>query len=299
MITSQATMPTQTMIYQITHTTLYKYAATVPECFNTVRLQPRDLSHQRCVSHELSMAPLPPENSTRVDPWGNTIANFSIYQPHNSLKLTASSRVEVQKMPTLDPANSMPWETIATDDNRENLQVARFKTESKHIRRSSAFADYALISFTAGRPIVEAGIDLTQRIFTDFDFSPGVTTVSTPVEEVFANRKGVCQDFAHFQIACLRSIGLPARYVSGYVRTIPPPGKERLVGADASHAWISLYCGDMGWISFDPTNNSIPDTDHITLAWGRDYFDVCPIQGVFIGGGKTIMSVEVDVEPLE
>lgn len=289
----------ETTSYQITHTTLYRYAATVPECFNTVRLHPRDLPYQRCVSHELAMAPIPPESSTRVDPFGNRIGNFSIYQPHNSLKLTASSRVEVQPKPALDPANSPPWEAVANIDDALNLAAARFKTESKHIRCRASFADYARRSFTPARPIVEAAVDFTNRIFTDFKFSPGYTTVSTPVEEVFESRRGVCQDFAHFQIACLRSLGLPARYVSGYVRTIPPPGKERLVGADASHAWASLFCGDMGWVSFDPTNNSIPNTDHITLAWGRDYFDVCPIQGVFIGGGKTVMEVEVDVLPLD
>ena len=291
-------MTTTAMIYQITHTTLYKYAATVPECFNTVRLHPRDLPYQRCISHELAMAPMPPESFVRVDSFGNRVGNFSIYQPHNSLKLTASSRVEVQSVPAVDPLSSAPWESVANLCDTSNLAAARFKTESKHIRRGENFADYARESFTPARPIVEAGIDLTRRIFTDFKFSPGATTVSTPVEEVFENRRGVCQDFAHFQIACLRSLGLPARYVSGYVRTIPPPGKERLVGADASHAWVSLFCGDVGWVSFDPTNNSIPSTDHIILAWGRDYFDVCPIQGVFIGGGKTVMKVEVDVMPL-
>ena len=232
-------MPTtKTMTYQITHTTLYRYAATVPECFNTVRLHPRDLQYQRCVSHELAMSPIPPESSTRVDPFGNRIGNFSIYQPHNSLKLTASSRVEVQPKPAVNPTNSPPWETIANFDEASDLAAARFKTESKHIRCSDAFANYARESFTPSRPIVEACADLTNRIFTDFNFSPGFTTVSTPVEEVFEKRRGVCQDFAHFQIACLRSLGLPARYVSGYVRTIPPPGKARLVGADASHAWI-------------------------------------------------------------
>jgi len=299
MISNQSNTSAKVQTYQITHTTLYRYAATVPECFNTVRLHPRDLSYQRCTSHELSMSPLPPDSATRVDSWGNITGSFSIYQPHNSLKLTASSRVEVQPKPPVAPAASVPWETVANLDESTNLEEARFKTESKHIRRSSALADYAIQSFSPGRPIIEAGIDLTQRIFTDFEFKPGATTVSTPVEEVFKNRKGVCQDFAHLEIACLRSIGLPARYVSGYVRTIPPPGKERLVGADASHAWCSLYCGAEGWVSFDPTNNSIPDTDHITLAWGRDYFDVCPIQGVFTGGGKTMMKVEVDVLPLD
>lgn len=299
MMTSSATTPAKSMTYQITHTTHYKYAATVPECFNTVRLQPRDLNYQRCLSFEMAVSPMPPDSHSRVDPWGNAVGNFSIYQPHNSLKLTASSRVEVQSRPPRNPLESPAWEAVANFNRPAHLVESRFLAASKHIRRDEAFADYARQSFLPGRPVADAGLDLTNRIFTDFKFSPGVTTVSTPVEEVFQNRKGVCQDFAHFQIACFRSLGLPARYVSGYVRTIPPPGKARLVGADASHAWTSLFCGEIGWVSFDPTNNSIPDTDHITIAWGRDYFDVCPIQGVFTGGGKTIMQVEVDVEPLQ
>ena len=287
-----------TMNYQVTHTTHYKYASMVPECFNAVRLKPRDSQFQRCLSYQLDMVPRPLDSLTRTDPFGNSVGSFSIYQPFNTLSLTAASRVEVHSQPMLNPSNCPRWEDIANLDPTNNIAVERFKTNSKHIQRTPDFSNYASQSFTQGRPIIEAGIDLTRRIYEDFKFSPGYTTISTPLDEVFQSRKGVCQDFAHFQIACLRSLGLPARYVSGYVRTIPPPGRERLIGADASHAWLSLFCGDLGWVSFDPTNNSIPDTDHITLAWGRDYFDVCPIQGVFTGGGKAIMRVEVDVEPL-
>ncbi|HSG73308.1 MAG TPA: transglutaminase family protein, partial [Planctomycetaceae bacterium] len=164
-------------------------------------------------------------------------------------------------------------------------------------RTHMEFADYARISFPPQRDILSAAKDLTQRVFQEFEFDKRATTVTTPVEEVFRHRKGVCQDFAHLQIALLRSLRLPARYVSGYLRTIPPPGKPRLIGSDATHAWLSLYCGaDLGWIDLDPTNNLLPSTDHITIAWGRDYSDVPPLRGVYIGGGSHSLSVSVDVK---
>ena len=164
----------------------------------------------------------------------------------------------------------------------------------------TSLAAYAKESFPAGRPILQATADLTRRIYEDFEYRPQSTDVNTQVAEVFGKRVGVCQDFAHLQIACLRSLGLAARYVSGYLRTIPPPGKPRLVGADASHAWLGVYCGgDVPWIDFDPTNNMIPDTDHVAVAYGRDYGDVCPVQGVFVGGGDHTLSVSVDVAPME
>jgi len=191
-----------------------------------------------------------------------------------------------------------PWESVANANLVSDLLSSQLTRNSPHVRRSDEFADYAKVSFTAGRPIADAARDLTKRIFEDFQFDAQATTVSTPVEEVFRNRRGVCQDFAHFQIACLRSLNLPARYVSGYLRTVPPPGQQRLVGADVSHAWVSLYCGPESWFDFDPTNNLVPETDHVSIGWGRDYADVCPIQGVFTGGGSTLMRVSVDVAPM-
>ncbi|MEM6799626.1 MAG: transglutaminase family protein, partial [Planctomycetota bacterium] len=164
---------------------------------------------------------------------------------------------------------------------------------------SPTLAEYAAESFTPGRPIVESLRDLNARINKDFDYDPRATTVTTPVLEAFAKRAGVCQDFAQVGISCLRSLGLAARYVSGYLRTAPPPGKPRLVGADASHAWLSLYCGELGWVDADPTNNTLAGADHVTVAVGRDYSDICPIQGVFVGGGSHVMSVSVDVAPIE
>ena len=287
------------MLYNVTHKTIYDYGDVVPECFNIVRLNPRKIFDQVCIDHQLEIHPKPDDLIKREDFFGNQIEQFSIHIPHESLSVTAVNRVEVTKRdyPALDATPA--WEEIARLNLETDLLAAHFSKNSPHIRSNELTARYAKTSFTPGRPIAEAALDLTKRIFEDFEFDPDATTVSTPVEEVFQKRSGVCQDFAHMQIACFRSLNLPSRYVSGYIRTIPPPGKERLVGADASHAWASVFCGNAGWFDFDPTNNLIPQTDHITIAWGRDYSDVCPIQGVFTGGGQTVMKVSVDVAPVE
>lgn len=285
------------MLYTITHKTTYDYGDVVPECFNIVRLYPRSIFDQLCLVHRLEIGPEPTDRIRRQDYFGNTIEQFSIQEPHDSLIVTAINRMEVtpREYPALEL--TPPWETISQLDLKTELLAAHFTKNSPHIRVSQEIKEYALGSFTPGRPVAEASQDLTRRIFDDFDFDSEATTVSTPVDVVFQKKAGVCQDFAHFQIACFRSLNLPARYVSGYIRTLPPPGKKRLVGADASHAWVSVYCGDFGWFDFDPTNDVIPATDHITIGWGRDYSDICPIQGVFTGGGETIMSVSVDVLP--
>jgi transglutaminase-like putative cysteine protease len=177
--------------------------------------------------------------------------------------------------------------------------VYQFCFPSPHVPLSATLGDYARTSFVADRPLVEAALDLTQRIHADFVYDATATTVSTPVEEVFQARRGVCQDLAHVEIACLRALGLSARYVSGYLRTYPPAGQPRLTGADASHAWLSVFGGALGWIDIDPTNNSLPGDEHITVAWGRDYSDVSPVSGMFMGGGQHAMNVSVDVEPLQ
>lgn len=285
------------MIYQVTHKTVYDYGDIVPECFNIVRLYPRPIYDQFCIEHQLIVEPEPVDTIKRMDYFGNILEQFSVHQPHPSLSVTAKNQVEVTSRDYPSPSSTPAWEKIARVDLGRGLMVDQLTRNSSHVRKSESIAAYAKQSFTPNRPIAEAALDLTERIFKDFDFDPQATTVSTPIEEVFRKRAGVCQDFAHFQIACLRSINLPSRYVSGYLRTIPPPGKERLAGADASHAWVSVYCGEAGWFDFDPTNNVMPGTDHITIGWGRDYLDVCPIQGVFTGGGKTVMKVAVDVVP--
>lgn len=285
-------------LYEVTHTTEYKYGDTVPECFNIVRLNPRPIFDQVCQEHRLEINPEPTDYVCREDFFGNLIEQFSIHIPHTSLSVQAVNRIIVTDREYPDLDSTPTWESIAESIGNDVLASYLTRT-SPHVRHNAAINAYALESFTAGRPIAEASRDLTRRVFEDFEFDSGATTISTPVEEVFKNRSGVCQDFAHFQIACLRSLGLPARYVSGYLRTLPPPGKPRLVGADASHAWVSVYCGEAGWFDFDPTNNVMPGTDHVTIGWGRDYSDVCPIQGVFTGGGETVMNVAVDVLPVE
>ena len=290
------------MRYTITHKTKYDYGDVVPECFNIVRLAPRRIDDQVCEEHELTIVPEPTERVKRADYFGNQIEQFSIDSPHSSLEVTARTRINVTSRLIPDKASSPAWETLVVpkSQGRIDLLSTQLAYDSVHVRSRSEFADYAKKSFTAQRPIMMALDELTHRIHEDFDFDPEATIVSTPVEEVFEKKAGVCQDFAHLQIACLRSLNLPARYISGYLRTYPPPGKPRLIGADASHAWVGAYCGpEIGWIDFDPTNDVIPSLDHVTIGWGRDYADVCPIQGVFTGGGKTVMNVSVDVLPEE
>lgn len=239
--------------------------------------------------------------SFRNDYFGNRVDYFSIEEAHRELQVTSTSMIEVTKEQVPASTESPPWEEIVgllrTVGDQATIAANQFTFDSTYSKRMDQLTEYASTSFAPNRPILTACIDLTRRIHEDYEYDPKATTVSAPVTEVIEKKAGVCQDFAHLQIACLRSIGLPARYVSGYLRTMPPPGKPRLVGADMSHAWVSVYCGSIGWIDFDPTNDCIPTSDHITLAWGRDYSDVCPIQGVFVGGGQNIMSVSVDVAP--
>ena len=287
------------MLYSVTHKTIYDYGDVVPECFNIVRLNPRPIFDQVCIDHRLEIVPKPGDLVQREDFFGNRIEQFSIHVPHESLSLIAINQIKVTDR-NYPPLDSTPaWEEIAKLNLETDLLAAHLSRNSPHVRSSDRIANYAQVSFTKGRPIAEAARDLTRRIFEDFEFDPEATTVSTPVEAVFEQRRGVCQDFAHFQIACFRSLNLPSRYVSGYLRTIPPPGESRLVGADASHAWVSVFCGEAGWFDFDPTNNLMPATNHITIGWGRDYSDVCPIQGVFTGGGRAVMNVAVDVVPVD
>ena len=220
-------------------------------------------------------------------------------KPHKQLVVDAHARVEVR--PAAQPValeQSAAWETVREQlAAYEALDAYELVFESPYVAADDAVHEYALESFTPGRPILAATMDLTSRIFREFQYRGGVSDVSTPVSEVFTMRQGVCQDFAHLEIACLRSLGLAARYVSGYLLTRPPEGKEKLVGSDASHAWVSVFAGDSGWVDFDPTNNMIPGVEHITFAWGRDYGDVSPINGFIVGGGAHQVSVAVDVSP--
>jgi transglutaminase-like putative cysteine protease len=216
--------------------------------------------------------------------------------------VTAVSKVSVAaRLPTgyeLSPAWEQVRDALAGDTTRAGLDALQFCFPSPHIPVSLAAAEYARASFVPGRPIVEGVMDVTRRINQEFVYDPAATTISTPVDEVIRQRRGVCQDLAHVEIACLRALGLAARYVSGYLRTYPPPGQPRLVGADSSHAWVSVFCGGLGWIDVDPTNNLLPGDEHVTIAWGRDYSDVCPVSGMYLGGGRHSMYVSVDVEPM-
>ena len=249
------------------------------------------------------MDPSPAFSSNSSDYFGNAVVLFTLQEPHQELTVEATSQVEVLARTLPEPGETPAWEQTAdlltSLADPKALDACQFTFESSQVRCSKQFADYARVSFGAGKPSLVAALDLTSRIHRDFKYDTKATKVSTPLEKVFEERRGVCQDFAHLQIACLRSIGLAARYVSGYLQTVAPTNRERLIGADASHAWVSIYCPGWGWIDLDPTNNLVPSTKHITLGWGRDYNDVSPIRGVIQGGGQHELTVAVDVTPVE
>jgi transglutaminase-like putative cysteine protease len=300
------------MKYQVTHKTTYRYSEPVILCQNQAHLRPRNLSksfrrensesnRQVCESAQLTVSPVPTSRQNWADFFGNEVTFFSIEESHTELSITAFSVVRVFE-PEYPPLGSTPaWEVVRgllrQGRNPELLAASQFTFDSPQVTRSREAADYAQPSFSADRPVLDAVMDLTSRIFADFKYDKQATSVHTSTAEVFKDRRGVCQDFAHLQITCLRSMGLAARYVSGYLLTDPPPGQPRLIGADASHAWVSVFCPPYGWFEFDPTNNQMPNLRHVTVAWGRDYSDVRPIQGVFLGGGQHGMSVSVDVSP--
>jgi transglutaminase-like putative cysteine protease len=290
------------MTYRIVHKTTYTYKHPVSFGNHSVYLAPRSQDRQRCESHDLLVTPVPATRSERTDFFGNRVSFFTIQEPHEELAIEGHSIVSIDGETTW-PERSLAWDEVARSlpDERTpaSLEASQFVFESPRIRPNAEFAAYAAASFPPGRPIAEALLDFTARIHSDFDFDSKATNVRTPPEQVLRERRGVCQDFAHLQIACLRSLRLPARYVSGYLRTYPPPGRPRLVGADASHAWVSVYCPEAGWLDVDPTNNIVPSRSHVTLAWGRDYSDVSPVRGVILGGRDHKLKVAVDLEPLE
>jgi transglutaminase-like putative cysteine protease len=287
------------MIYRIVHRTAYKYKYPVSVGNHVACLKPRSLPRHRLAQSELHIEPNPATITERIDYFGNHLCFFTIEEPHEELVVEARSEVIMEQNGGPLPPQSPPWEETARilKENQDPtlLEAFQFRFESPRIRIRPEFAAYSLESFTGGRPMHEAVLDLTARIHRDFRFESKATNVRTPVEEVFRKRRGVCQDFAHVQIACLRSIGLSARYVSGYLRTYPPPGQPRLVGADASHAWVSAYCPGIGWLDIDPTNNVVPSDGHVTLAWGRDFGDVSPLHGLILGGGVHTLKVAVDL----
>lgn len=288
--------------YRVIHKTAYSYKHAVSIAEHAVHLMPRSWPHHRCTRHELSISPQPATHSDRLDYFGNHVNLFTIQGPHREFVVEARSEVTLDGDSRPWPETSLPWDEVVrslpADLSPSGLDAYQFAFESPRVRPSAELGAYAAISFSPGRPLTEALLDLTSRMHADFRFDSKATDVSTPIEEVFEKKRGVCQDFAHLQIAFLRSLNLAARYVSGYLRTFPPPGKTRLIGADASHAWVSVYHPGSGWLDVDPTNNLVPSTGHITVAWGRDYGDVTPVRGIILGSRDLTLKVEVDVEEL-
>jgi len=294
--------------YHIRHDTHYAYSQAVRLSHQMLRLTPRSLPWQTCTSHGISIMPEPQNLRMFLDSFGNPLQSFSLENDHTDLRAVAESWVTLtpRQLPPATPSWEQARAALSYQAGQfllpDDLEATRYLFESAHVRIKREFLAYAAESFTPGLPLL-AGIDaLMTRIFQEFTFDPLATTVSTPVTEVFATRRGVCQDFAHFMLSCLRSLGLAARYVSGYLLTEPPPGQPRLIGADASHAWVSVYCPGFNgqassWIDADPTNGIFPDTSHITLGWGRDFLDISPLRGVLIGGGQQTMDVAVTVMP--
>lgn len=288
------------MTYNILHRTLYEYAAPVTVSQHVARLEPRATAGQTRESFSLKIFPEPTLRKEREDYFGNQLCLFSVQEVHKKLEIITHSRVSVRPAKPVSPESSPAWEKVAAlfrdPVSPEVVEPYQFVFDSPQVRASFELADYARESFSEDAPLLRGVADLNRRIFTDFRYDPKATTVATPLEEVLEKRRGVCQDFAHLGIAFLRSLGLPARYVSGYLRTRPPEGKPRLVGADASHAWFSVFCPGAGWVDFDPTNNVQPGEEHITVAYGRDFGDVSPVAGIITGGGKHDVKVAVDVE---
>jgi transglutaminase-like putative cysteine protease len=291
------------MRYLVIHETVYSYESPVVLSQQLLHLTPRPLPFQSRDAHRIAIAPLPGEITEREDYFGNPVTQIVLAAPHSSLAVRAESQVTVEPRGRDRDlrARGAPWESLRdrlrAGGNEALLEPVQYLFESPHVECFRDLANYAKPSFAAGRNLPEALLDLTRRIHADFRFDPKATSVSTPLREVLARRRGVCQDFAHFMIGCLRTLGLAARYVSGYILTAPPPGRPRLVGADASHAWVSAWTG-AGWLDLDPTNDCLVDDAHVTLAWGRDFSDVTPMRGVILGGGEQELEVRVTVTPL-
>ena len=279
------------------HTTTYLYSGPVSICHTEVHLMPRADRNQRVLDHRLMIHPAPEQTFPRRDYFGNDAAYFSIHEQHRTLTITAHSLMEIEESDPLEPSLTPDWEEARGQEWRDAepraMREYQFVFASPRIPLGLEFAEYAAPSFPAERPLLDAALDLCHRVHEDFDYDQRATTVSTSVAELLQKRRGVCQDFAHFMIACLRSQGLAARYVSGYLRS----GSAGLVGAEASHAWVSIFCPGIGWLDLDPTNDCQVNGDHLTVAWGRDYSDVPPVKGVAVGGGDHVINVSVRVAP--
>lgn len=289
--------------YRVEHRTHYEYGGEVVNSHNEVHLLPRSLPTQSPSRIELRIDPTPDSVRWRRDYFGNDLVFFVLQTPHHELTIRTESRVEIQAVPAFDATRSPAWEEVVervrADDSAEALEAFEYVFDSPFVPASPSLADYARASFPSGRPFAEGALDFSHRIFTDFRYDPDATTLDTPVEEALRDRHGVCQDYAHVMIGGLRSLGLPARYVSGYLASARRPADAKLIGDEASHAWVGAWCPVLGWIAFDPTNDLVPSDRHVVLAYGRDYDDVSPVKGVTLGGGSHIVSVAVSVRPID
>lgn len=291
-----------TRTYRVRHRTTYRYGATMTDGYTVACLVPRPTARQVVQDSNVVLVPTASEWDSYLDGFGNLVNQFGLHEPHAEMAVEAVSVVDVE--PWDEPEDPTPWEHVVEhlDEVTGDLaiDVGTFRAPSTFVdvvRLGRDLRSIADRSFAPGRPVVAATRELCRDIFSTFEFDPNFSNVSTPLADVLSARRGVCQDFAHLAVGCLRSLGLAARYVSGYIETVPPPGQDRLVGADASHAWCSVWTPGAGWVDFDPTNDHLPVNDHVTVAWGRDYADVIPVRGVMIGPSTNqTLDVEVDVE---
>lgn len=299
------------MRYRVRHITEYEYEQPVNACYNRAHLLPRETQFQHTSVPRVSITPTPSSGSRRVDYFGNREYHFTIHDPHRSLSIEVVTDIKlsdtrIDPMAQLQYGNTCQQVTdllqniVNNQSDIESLYAKEFILDSSMIKASQQLKDYAIDCFENDKPLLSAVRDLTSKIYHEFEYDPNFTTIATPLDEVLAHRKGVCQDFAHLAIGCLRSLGYPARYISGYLETLPPPGQKKMIGADASHAWFAVFSPGEGWFEFDPTNDTVPVDQHIVTAWGRDYSDVSPLRGVILGGGHTQkLDVSVDVARLD
>lgn len=287
------------MIFEIAHKTHYRYHSTVVQSLHLMHMTPRPLAGQIIRHHSLLIDPAPVSRQVGIDAFGNPNLIVDIEAPHRELLILSRSTIEKLPPPSVKLNATSPWDALdfrlLRAANERDIQTLMFRCASRLTTPDLQIADYSARSFAPSRPVLDGAMDLVMRIYNDFEFDAHATDVSTPVSRVFAMRRGVCQDFAHLALACLRAKRIPARYVSGYLHTHPPAGRPKLQGADASHAWISVWAPESGWVDFDPTNGILVRDEHITVAYGRDYDDVSPISGVLRGGGEHSVSVAVDV----
>lgn len=291
------------MRYHVRHRTNYVYASPADACHNVLRLTPRSFALQECHEHTLRIAPEPASVHTFLDYFGNQVRSFAIYEPLGELTIESVSHVDVDRPVTDEPPASEPWEAtvsaIRTVRDATTIDASQYAFDSRFVRCSARLRQLALRCFLPDRPVLESTLALSKLIYREFTFDSTATTIDTSIDDVLDKRRGVCQDFAHLQLGCLRSLGLACRYMSGYLCTEPAPGQPRLEGADASHAWISVYSTRHGWVEFDPTNGCLVGERHIVIGWGRDFHDISPIKGVVLGGGSAKLYVAVDVIPFE